>query len=325
MLNSSRMAASRSASRRSARAEAARPSAALDSSARATRNATVCPRVAGSTSPPASSTPARLPAPAAKVQGARSSTAEARARPWWSFASATASFTSRVLAATCSARRDEAHAQPPPASTIVVTSEHASATASRRLARSDSARARASAPAIRAAWSRSWTPARYAGQPAATTPGVARAVLRARPPGSRAPGRPVRRRPRSRRAGRGRRPCRRSAGLPRISPEVRPANAGSPVRISQRIEPSAEDVGPLVDDVDLAARLLGGHVRRACPCTLPACDRSPSEPRSRGPWRSPSRRARAPAGRGVVGRSALGAGPWRGPSPSPAPRRTRRP
>ena len=60
--------------------------------------------------------------------------------------------------------------------------------------------------------------------------------------------------------------------------------AGWPVRISQRIEPRREDVGPLVEPLDLAAGLLRGHVG-GVPITEPACERSgSSEPL--GPWRS---------------------------------------
>ena len=69
--------------------------------------------------------------------------------------------------------------------------------------------------------------------------GVIAAGPRARPPGSPWPGRSARPRPRSRPAGRGHRPCRLWLALRRISLELRPVKAGEPVRISQRIEPSA--------------------------------------------------------------------------------------
>ena len=84
-----------------------------------------------------------------------------------------------------------------------------------------------------------------------------------------------------------------------------------------------EDVGPLVDPVDLAAGLLGRHVGRRAQHRCRPARASASEPLRA--VRDHASRRPAPAGRRRRRRRRPAARPWPGPSPSPAPRRSCRP
>ena len=139
-------------------------------------------------------------------------------------------------------------------------------------------------------------------QPVGHDAGVARAVARARAPGSRGPGRSARRRPRRRRAGRGRRPGR--PAPPCAGSRRGPAGEGGLAG-----EDLAEDRAearrrrPARRPVDLAPGLLRGHVR-GVPITEPASERSASVP-LRAVAITVSSASSLPASR-VVGRAAPG-------------------
>ena len=129
------------------------------------------------------------------------------------------------------------------------------------------------------------SPARRPGRPSpARPPPRPRAGgPRARAPGSPWPARPARRRPRSVEPGQGVGQCRPRAALRWISPADRPGEGRLAGQDLAEDRAQGEDVGPLVDPVDLAPGLLGRHVR-GVPITEPACDRSARPSRS-GPWR----------------------------------------
>ena len=67
------------------------------------------------------------------------------------------------------------------------------------------------------------------------------------------------------------------AALRWISPELRPVNAGSPVRSSQKIDPSAK-TSARSSTRSISPSACSGAMYDGVPMTEPACERSVSEP-----------------------------------------------